>query len=81
VLRLKPEEYTRPPRCSDCGSSSFRIDAWMTKRNTRAMGCTCAGYHFMHRRGSLFCWHRADGSDRYPGDPDFADRNYDGLAA
>jgi hypothetical protein len=46
----------------------------MTNRNTTAMRCDCAAYHFPHRRGSLYCWHRADGSDRYPGDADFWDR-------
>ncbi|WP_254603692.1 hypothetical protein [Burkholderia lata] len=53
----------------------------MNRRNTTRMRCDCAGYWFPHRRSSLYCWHRADGSTRYPGDPDFADRNYDGLAA
>jgi hypothetical protein len=53
----------------------------MNRRNTTRMRCDCVGYWFPHRRGSLFCWHRADGSNRYPGDTDFADRNYDGLAA
>ncbi|SMG00355.1 hypothetical protein BSIN_3425 [Burkholderia singularis] len=38
----------------------------MQERNTRLMACTCAGYWF---------WHRADGSVRSLGDPDFADRN------
>ncbi|WP_304991950.1 hypothetical protein [Burkholderia plantarii] len=45
------------------------------------MTCGCSGYWFPHRRGSLYCWHRVDGTDRYPGDPDFADRNYDGQQA
>ncbi|MEM5325210.1 hypothetical protein VSR34_01180 [Paraburkholderia sp. JHI2823] len=53
----------------------------MNRRNTTRMTCTCAGYWFPHRQGSLFCWSRADGTQRYPGDPDFADRNYDCLAA
>ncbi|WP_232446720.1 hypothetical protein [Burkholderia ubonensis] len=53
----------------------------MNRRNTTRVRCDCAGYWFPHRRGSLYCWHRADGSNRYPGDADFADRNFDGLAA
>ncbi|WP_167760338.1 hypothetical protein [Paraburkholderia pallida] len=53
----------------------------MNRRNTTHMACTCAGYWFPHRHGSLFCWNRADGSQRYPGDPNFAYCNYDGLAA
>ncbi|MDR3386846.1 MULTISPECIES: hypothetical protein [Paraburkholderia] len=53
----------------------------MNRRDTGKTRCDCAGYWFPHRRGSLFCWNRADGTGRYPGDADFADRNYDGLAA
>lgn len=47
----------------------------MMNRDTTTMRCDCAAYHFPHRRGSLYCWHRADGGDRYPGDIDFWDRN------
>ncbi|MFT0167513.1 hypothetical protein ACLKMY_00595 [Paraburkholderia mimosarum] len=54
----------------------------MMKRNTRVTGCTCQGYPWaglmsgaMHRRGSLWCWYRANGEQREPGDPDFRDRN------
>ncbi|MDN7419544.1 MULTISPECIES: hypothetical protein [Burkholderia cepacia complex] len=55
----------------------------MQKRNTRLMACACSGYWFWHRRGSLYCWYRADGTVRSPGDRDFADRNPppDALAA
>jgi hypothetical protein len=53
----------------------------MNQRDTRAMRCFCPGYWFPHRRASLYCHHRADGSMRLVGDPDFADRNYDGMAA
>ncbi|HDR8962511.1 TPA: hypothetical protein QDB13_000060 [Burkholderia vietnamiensis] len=83
VLKKRPDEYVRQPQCDVCGRRDFRIDSWMQKRNTRLMACTCAGYWFWHRRGSLYCWHRADGSIRSPGDPDFADRNPppDALAA
>lgn len=58
----------------------FRLDKWMNERDTKATACTCGGSgvyvnprwgNFPHRRGSLFCWYRVDGSDRYPGDPDF----------
>lgn len=45
------------------------------------MGCNCTGYPFFHRKGSLFCWFRADGTDRYPGDPDFCDRYADSYYA
>lgn len=76
MLRRHPDEYQRQPQCDICGKRDFRVDPWMMKRNTRAMACTCSGYWFWHRRGSLFCWHRADGTVRSPGDPDFADRNW-----
>ena len=75
VLTRHPDQYERLPQCRVCGKRDFRVDKWMMKRNTRAMACTCAGYWFWHRRGSLYCWHRADGSSRYPGDPDFRDRD------
>jgi hypothetical protein len=69
------------PACDVYGKRDYRADRWMSKRNTTRMTCTCAGSWFPHRHGSLFCWGRADGAQRYPGDPDFADRNCDGLAA
>lgn len=83
MFKRRPDEYERPPRCRDCGKSNFRVDAWMMKRDTHGQACTCAGYWFWHRRGSLYCWYRKDGSDRLPGDVDFADRNMtpDELAA
>jgi hypothetical protein len=56
----------------------FRIDNWMQKRNTRITGCMCSGYSWagnmsgaMHRRGSLRCWYRNDGTRREYGDDDF----------
>lgn len=75
VLRRHPDGYTRQPQCRVCGQRDFVVDAWMMKRDTHAAACTCGGYHFWHRMGSKHCWHRADGSDRLPGDADFIDRN------
>jgi hypothetical protein len=75
VLPRHPEKYERQPQCRCCGARDFRVDAWMMKRDTRTIACTCSGYWFWHRRGSKYCWHRADGTSRVPGDPDFADRN------
>lgn len=76
VLRMKPDEYLRPPRCS-CGSRKWRIDKWMMRRDTgvKGQGCTCGGYWFTHRRGSLFCYFGADGWPRGPGDEDFKTRD------
>jgi hypothetical protein len=52
----------------------------MTERTAknRALGCMCSGYAWegnmtgaMHRRGSLRCWYRSDGSRREYGDKDY----------
>lgn len=51
----------------------------MNRRDTKAMSCDCAGYvHatgrvFPHRKGSKWCWYRANGTARVEGDPDFRD--------
>lgn len=80
-LRRPIDQYYRVPACAVCGRRTWRADRWMNRRDTTRCRCDCSGYWFPHRRGSLFCWHRADGTSRRPGDADFADRNYDGLAA
>jgi len=90
VLSRHPDSYLRLPRCDSCGRSgpgTWTIDPWLTKRNTRLEGCTCAGYAWggymsgaMHRRGSLRCWYRADGTRREPGDEDFYDESYEELS-
>ncbi len=80
VLSKHPEQYTRLPSCDCCGKRNYRLDKWMNKRNTRAQSCNCAGYWFPHRKGSLFCHYRADGSGRYPGDADFKDRRMEEFA-
>ncbi len=79
VFRFLPEQYEVIPKCEGCQVQRYRVDKWMQTRNTRKMGCLCAGYHFFHRQGSLYCWHRANGSIRAVGDYDFADRNIDSL--
>ena len=45
------------------------------KTGLNGMGCNCSGYWFMHRKGSMFCWYRKDGTMRVPGDEDFNDRD------
>ncbi len=62
------------PKC-DCGAQDWRVDRWMMARDTSVARCDCAGYPFPHRRGSFFCWHRADGTDRLPGHDDFWTRD------
>lgn len=78
VLKQHPDEYLIVPQCRVCGKRSFRVDGWMNRRNTRAMGCMCSGYSWagnmtgaMHRRGSKRCWFRADGTQRSYGDDDY----------
>lgn len=78
VLRQHPDKYEVIPQCRVCGRRNFRVDAWMNKRNTRAMACMCSGYAWagnmtgaMHRKGSKQCWYRADGSRREYGDADY----------
>lgn len=73
ALPRQPEQYTRPPPCPSCGERSWRRDKWMHTRYLAS--CLCDGYWFKHRRGSLYCHHRADGTARQFGDPDFADRH------
>jgi NAD-dependent SIR2 family protein deacetylase len=67
VFKKRPEEYVRPPKCWSCGGRKYRIDKWMHKRDTHAMGCACMGYNWggiMHRIGSLHCGYNTDGSMR-----------------
>lgn len=73
---MPPEHYITQPKCG-CGARDYRIDKWMNQRKTglNGMGCNCSGYWFMHRRGSKFCWYRASGETRIPGDEDFNDRH------
>jgi hypothetical protein len=82
VLSKHPDEYKITPVCDNCGGRQFRIDRHRMTENHKAKGCTCAGYQWsafggIHRKGSKFCWYRADGTQRMPGDPDFNDPTYD----
>jgi hypothetical protein len=76
VLVDKPDvlEQAAYPACA-CGTKNWRIDKYMMRRDTRATRCDCPGYWFPHRMGCFYCQHRADGSDRLPGDPDFWGRD------
>jgi hypothetical protein len=97
VLKRHPETYFKwshaklamvstAPACG-CGGRDYRVDRWMNERDTRAMSCDCAGYvHktgrvFPHRKGSLYCWFRNDGTQRMPGDEDFKDALVERLPA
>lgn len=71
-----PDAYVRPPRCRQCGrTGTLRLDKWA--QNRRQITCTCGGYWFPHRMGSPYCWRRKDGTERFPGDPDFKDHRTD----
>jgi len=63
VLPKHPEEFTRQPRCANCGERSWRQDKYRhrvelplirTKRG-RYAPCYCDGYHHPHRVGSADC--------------------------
>lgn len=83
VFAKHPDCYARPRKCRICGGTRFRVDVDRQARKSRVQGCTCTGYKWegvmsgaMHRRGSRFCWYRADGTQRDPGDADFEDPDY-----
>jgi len=79
--RRKGHFVNKAPACEGCGDNAYRIDLWKMKYG-RAIGdiqCNCSGYvhltrkEWPHRRGSKYCWYRADGSQRFEGDSDFHD--------
>jgi hypothetical protein len=70
-----PDAYIRGPRCRGCGRfNTLRVDKWMQNRWRTYRTCLCDAYWFPHRLGSLYCYHRKDGTVRMPGDVDFKDR-------
>lgn len=86
VFSKHPDEYQRPRKCEGCGGTRFRVVPDMARDRGRHELCTCMGYLWgddftasrpPHRRGSRFCYYRADGTLRMPSDPDFEDPNYE----
>lgn len=86
VFPKHPDDYRRPRKCAKCGGTKFRVIPNMARDRGKYELCTCAGYQWgdnytgnrpPHRRGSRFCYYRADGSMRMPGDDDFEDPNYE----
>ncbi len=62
-----PDEYVIGPVCTRCGRrNTLRIDKWADSKPWRRDTCRCDGYHFPHRRGSLWCYH----NPAYPVDED-----------
>lgn len=72
---------TFKPKRAKVAVPIFRVDGWMNRRTAmnRSLGCMCSGYKewegnitgAMHRKGSLRCWFRADGTQRTYGDSDY----------
>lgn len=86
TLPKHPDEYVRGWKCASCGGARFREIKDRNREAGNNIQCDCAGYQWgndrtasrpPHRRGSRFCWYRADGSMRMPGDDDFEDPNYE----
>lgn len=53
-LRRKVEHYVRPKKCPACGCDTLKLDRWLIRARKRDK-CYCAGYPFIHRKGSLRC--------------------------
>lgn len=72
---MHPETYSRRFAflVCICGGTRWRVDQYRKNQEHSKTNCNCDGLPFQHRRGTRYCWHRSDGSDRFPGDPDFHD--------
>jgi hypothetical protein len=68
MLSMLPAEYLRPPKCPHCGGTRWYIDTHTRKRHIRE-NCACGGLHYVHRRGTRYCYSHpdveADHSGRY----------------
>ncbi len=59
ILARRVEKYFRKPKCHGCGREiTGREDRALYRQRARET-CTCDGYHFPHRRGSIWCNHSA----------------------
>jgi hypothetical protein len=54
-LSRRLEQYRRRKRCVDCGRCLTGKRDLEPRRRSKANTCTCDGYPFPHRRGSLWC--------------------------
>lgn len=62
-FRMKPEQYEpgRIPKCPLCAGKKWFIDKYRIRvEMAQGRTCACSGYHFMHRKGSKFCFHHPD---------------------
>lgn len=58
---MKPSEYLRQPQCPQCGQRHWYIDRYRIKVElAKNRTCDCGGYHFVHRKGSKYCYHHPD---------------------
>ena len=55
TLAHHPDWYKRIPKCRSCGAVDYRPVV------RRQENCHCAGYHFVHRKGSKMCAHHPEG--------------------
>jgi len=70
ALKQKIEQYVDGKNCPACGKDSLKLDT-NKRREGRRMRCSCDGYHFPHRKGSLWCIH----STIVPTDDDHRNRD------
>jgi len=53
TLKKHKEAYQRPKYCHEC-KGNIKFDRWQ-KAERKKSKCLCDGYHFPHRKGSLWC--------------------------
>ena len=60
-LAKHPRQYVEvrnQPKCPSCGGRQWHVDKYRIKVElTYARSCDCGGYHFIHRKGSKYCYH------------------------
>lgn len=75
TVKLEPLNF----KCRKCGNEKYRLDKTAMARDNAKMSCLCTGYKWgddrtskaPHRKGSRQCHYRKDGTQRFPGDPDY----------
>lgn len=72
TLKKQIEFFAKEPKCPNCKNATLRLDKWRMKNEVNGNGdtCNCDGYHFPHRKGSMWC--RETTSP--PTDEDYRDR-------
>jgi len=60
VLRLQPDEYTRPRQCRHGCRAPLRIDWYRMAAEWHRKPCRCDGYSFPHARGRGYCMHNPE---------------------